>query len=240
MQPPSGPSQASPAASKSEAAPVELSREQSALAAILAERDRRFDTSFADMLVGALTVLRSSVNPDRVPQAAHSIRDLLDKLPEHHSGIPVRVRGAQASVDLRTIAEKLAHAQDKSPAYRPASEDWDGQVDPILSRFLREVSGIVAVWRNRPNQKDKNRSFIQQVHTAGPLTAEQEDDFANAWSALYRFFVKTCHHDSSATVADVLARIDECCVLLLRILRAPTFLNLDALDAIIKEGESNA
>ena len=61
--------------------PLELSGSQRALQNALARRSAVLET----MYIGGLTVLRDEANPDRFALCAHSLRELIEKLPEHFS-----------------------------------------------------------------------------------------------------------------------------------------------------------
>ena len=51
---------------------------------------RKEAPKLANMLEGAWAVLNSSDNPDMLPQAAHSIRELIEKAPYEIPAVPIQ------------------------------------------------------------------------------------------------------------------------------------------------------
>ena len=78
---------------------------------------RKEAPKLANMLEGAWAVLNSSDNPDMLPQAAHSIRELIEKAPYEIPAVPIQStepnttvdgenRTDQAELMIRTLAGK--------------------------------------------------------------------------------------------------------------------------------------
>ena len=83
---------------------------------------------------GALYALNNHCNPDRVAQAAHSLRELLEKLPLVVHGGDVKVRVPGFAEKRNIINERLLKAKKRYP------EGWKGKpidknVDKTTHRF---------------------------------------------------------------------------------------------------------
>src|SRR2546430_12741083 len=105
--------------------------------------------------LGALATLAEPRNPDRLAQAAHSIREMMDLLPE--------------AVDVRTEAlrEKLGNEAAKlENAWREAQKSacleagrWKGQIDGPLKKFLVQA---VAFYEWKDEHQPRRRGEIGQ------------------------------------------------------------------------------
>lgn len=220
--------------------PLELSRDQRALLGLLRDLDKRYTKRCADMFLGALRTLADSGNPDRVAQAALSMRGLLDKLPECLPKALVFRSSRDAVSGLDSIASAFGKAQGRSKCYDSATQRWAGQIDRPLQLLLSRVAIRVRNWNNQPTRHDANVRFIRNVRPAGPISPEGEQDFLEQWKNLYGFFNAALHHGSEPTANEMEDRLNLCSVLLLYLLREPAVARLDALDQIIAEGESDA
>ena len=65
--------------------PTALSWNQRTLLQVLVEKDQ----SLGSMYIGAIMARAATDNPDHLSQASHSLRELIDRLPEHFEGVPV-------------------------------------------------------------------------------------------------------------------------------------------------------
>ncbi len=87
----------------------QISGKQRFLYEALSERDTQLANEqgkkLADMYLGALRVLADEHNPDRLPLAAHGIRELLEKLPRYLK-VPTQ---AAAPKKLPSLKEKVQH-----------------------------------------------------------------------------------------------------------------------------------
>ena len=92
--------------------------------------------NLADKYLGALTAI-SSNNPDRLAQTAHSLRELIEKLPMY-IGMPFR------SANLGEKVQNLAQQWKKVVKHYESSDrpKWSGDIDSRLRKFLIKLDEL--------------------------------------------------------------------------------------------------
>ena len=93
---------------------IQLSSQQRALFEALMEEN----ISLGHMYIGALTVLANESNPEHLHQAAHSLRELLEKLPDYKD-FPVKIKTENLKVKVREFSAEwktLLNPQSASKA----------------------------------------------------------------------------------------------------------------------------
>ena len=149
----------------------------------------------SDWYLGALYALHNHYNPDRISQAAQSLRELLEKLPR-----VVREMNAQGSSHdfkgmRRTLHERFS--KDKERYER----EWKGKkIDDALDKTLRKVADYL-----ERNQQPTRREGIQTAIAAFDPMVDQlgseirqakRDEFYNLWQMLEGF----AHHKSESDI----------------------------------------
>ena len=133
--------------------PLGLEQEQDYLLRVLRIRDGRFRTRIAEMYLGALEAVRSE-NPERLSHAAHSMRELLEKLARQHEGEPIQLRKTLASDYIRSIARDLDTARQQSRCYDALERLWQGEIDAPVAGLLRVVVEAVEKHRSNPGNAE--------------------------------------------------------------------------------------
>jgi hypothetical protein len=145
---------------------------------------------------GAVEVLNSQ-SPDKIAQAAHSLRELCDELPSAIAQIPKFVNPISA---VKPLGEHLFEV--KAKAY---VDGWAGKIinpplDEVLLRFER-------IFNAPARSKRFGRALIAtdpQVHFL-PKDWQRERD--KAFEDLYGFFQNVAHHNSCPTEATLNAKL---------------------------------
>ena len=168
----------------------ELTGLQRALVEALGDR-----TELVTYYLGCRRVLRDELNPDRVAQSAHSIRELLEKSPKYFD-VPA-VRGAR---DLKAEANNLsavwAVAVKKSACQKDGA--WEGEIDSTLRKYLLRAANFFEWLREqRPPRVEEARGFLRNTDPSPyPLPDRIEQLRLQEWDIYRVFFVGAAHHHS--------------------------------------------
>lgn len=198
------------------------------------------DEGLGSMYHGALITLSGPLNPERLSQAAHSLRELLDNLPrycdvpddiEPHSQLKNKVIGLQG------VWRKFTNAWSS-----PGTNRWEGEIDGSLGRFLRACERFF-VWFADSFLLHRERvvSVLRSFDPGGmPMPATLEDQVFDEWKRLRDFFLDVLHHRVTPNEVELKNRLADLEAFLLERLRPRTFADFEDLDQIIEEGESHA
>jgi hypothetical protein len=225
-------------------AAFQLTREQERLLTSLRARDGRFGSRVGDMYLGALVVCSQMDNPERLSQAAQSMRELLEKLPRQLDDAPVQVPGTKASDRLHSLSSELTKTRTSSNCYDRASKGWKlgEKLDIILARLLERLEETIHQHTTNPKNRDVNRHFIKKLEPAtDPLGSDREDELLKEWRRLDSYFQGVAHHYLETTPAVFEEYISTCTSFLLeRVRLVTTFTNFQQIDAAIEEVERDA
>jgi hypothetical protein len=165
----------------------------------------KLDGSISAMYQGGIIVLLDTSNPDRFAQSAHSMRELMEKIPERLD--------VSAKVQNETLKDKVIKIQTdydkmkkKVRCISPSSGGWEGEIDMHLSDFL-SLLGIFFEWfsSHRPRRRDELQSILVQLDGSGrelpkPLALLN----VKAWEDKRDYFISVSHHGRSAVEQDFL------------------------------------
>jgi hypothetical protein len=217
-------------------APPRLSPHQRALWQALKEQGE----GLSRMYLGALAVLRHADNPDRLPQAAHSMRELIEKLPAAF-GLQMRPNIPLITERVRGLYDSWRKVCANSECYD--SGNWVGEVDRILRKWLQELPAFFDQFNEQsPSRRGRLAAALQEFDDSAHHLPDRLINLnAKYWHELWQFFEDVCHHGRRDTTPEAfdqwLYALEK---FLLDRLRPRTFDEMDTLDAIIEEGESDA
>jgi hypothetical protein len=218
-----------------------LEREQDFLLRVLRSRDGRFRTRIAEMYLGALHVLAHRDNPERLSQAAQSMRELLDRLSRQHEGEPIQLKKTWASDYIQSIGGDLDAARKESKCYDQIANGWRGVIDSPLERLLHAVSQAVGMHRSNPGNAEVERRFLRGLEPpSDPLPSDREKELLGQWRSHAKYFQDVAHHRAYPPQEDFERRMSACTSFLLARLRPTAFTTLQLLDELISEAESDA
>ncbi|HET6781734.1 MAG TPA: hypothetical protein VFH67_06535, partial [bacterium] len=149
------------------------------------------DASRAEIYVGALHALASARNPDRLAQCAHSLRELIERLPE---SVDIAVAPLpQLSSKVDGVEHLMAEAR-RSRTYREGA--WEGTIDEPLRAFILSVEELTA-WRT--NARERRRQVTRETLTVLPgaervLPDPLIDAVVDDWMQAHRYFTGVSHH----------------------------------------------
>ena len=136
---------------------LSLVGQQLAFYRALAEQDERV----AGWYLGARITLLNIENPERLQQAAHSLRELIDKL-DPVLGLPAQAEVGRLGDTFDAMRTKWEEAKRKSTCHTDAG--WSGEIDEAARRGFGAVDEAIE-WqrRNRPRRKETYRATIRAL-----------------------------------------------------------------------------
>lgn len=174
-----------------------LTGQQLELYQALSEKSRKA----SDLYRGSLMTFADVNNPERFPQSAHSIRELIKNL-HKFIDVPAESDKARMGDKFRTLADKWEKVKAKTSCHN--SGVWDGPIDKHLRRGLAAVDEAIEWLRaNRPTVKETSLALIRGLDVSrNPLPPSLETTHYREWKALYDYFVAVCHHDRETDEAE--------------------------------------
>lgn len=197
--------------------------------------------SHADMLKGAWATLESSGNPDMIAQAAHSMRELIEKAHDYMVEAPVKIEGDGLKSAVITLAEKWSTGTQKTKSI--STSDWSGTVDNPFQKLLKALGDFFATFsaEHRP-RKEQHKAVLRTLDGSGqPIPEAIIKARLKVWGEFDDFFKDVAHHRIEVTLSELRTKIEnfEDFILDMRYPeRALPIDTLDALDSIISEGEA--
>jgi hypothetical protein len=189
------------------------------------------DPKTADFYRGALFAFVNQQNPERLIQAAHSIRELLEKAPVLAGGLTApnqRMNDKLAS--LRAKFQKLAPHLQEDGTWAPNSEK---KVAVVLAELRSVVQWMDANFKQR---REEARVLLRALTGPGILLpSDIEDAEIEEFMELKQYFTELSHHRFSVTDEDFLQKLTKAETILLRKLRPEPAADFAAIDALLKE-----
>ena len=147
---------------------------------------------FAQIYLGAITTLKNTKSPERIPQAAHSIRELIEKLPSRLEINRAKVGDVSHKVNL--LRESWEKTLEESGSYE--GKIWEGEIDAPLLGFLDELQGFFCWFRTlRPAAKKVDSQVIRKLEISNiPLPDFLHDKNVTILKKTREYFVDIAHH----------------------------------------------
>ena len=201
----------------------------------------KLDGSLSAMYQGGINVLSDTSNPDRFAQSAHSIRELMEKIPERLD-VPAKAQNENLKEKVIKIHIDYEKMKKKVGCFSPSTGSWEGDIDTHLSSFLSHLGSFFEwVTSHRPRRRDELHSILVQLDGSGrelpkPLALLN----VKAWEENRDYFIFVSHHRRVADVKEFLQWLDALERFLLDRLEPRTFDDFSAIDVILEEGGENA
>jgi len=192
------------------------------------------------MYIGALTVLNETSNLDRFAQSAHSLRELMEKLPRLLD-VPLEAQKENLKSKVREIENAYLNTQKQTHCFT-VMNGWDGYIDGHLRKFLSDLKGFFDWFgSHHPRRRDEFHHFLTCLDGSGrdlpkPLASLNVDD----WDKKRDFFQSVAHHRKIVNEQEFLQCMDALERFLLDRLEPRTFDDFAEIDALIEEGGNNA
>lgn len=167
-----------------------------ALEALETEHDLR------GMYLGAIVTLGATCNPDRIPQCAHSVRELMEKLPAS-ADLPHEKHGSVPPDLSKAIQELEDMFQKAKLAYSPLGNASQGDItDEPTKRLLDSLDHFFERFtKPRPTRLETAMRYFDRLAndaSGQPLPPTTKGHIGRTWSRLWKFFVPTSHHRNSS------------------------------------------
>ena len=168
-------------------------REQNVSDALKSKETEKYPLS--RWYLGALYALDNHYNPDRVAQAAHSLRELLEKLPRVIQGSNVQGSTTDFKGMRRNINDRILKDKERYP------DGWKNKkINARLDKTLRKVEDYF----KRNQQPTRDEQIQQAVATIDPMVNSldleiqkaKRNQYYNLWDQLEGF----THHKSKADI----------------------------------------
>jgi hypothetical protein len=211
---------------------VELSRQQRALLRALQSRDKALALTYH----GAVWVLSSAGNPDRLAQCAHSIRELMEKLPGVLD-VPVKAQKESLKVKVQEIESAFADVCRRSSCREPTL-GWAGDVDAHLSKFLDRLGAFFTWFKaHSPRRLEELRNMLDRLDASGRSLPEPLAKLNVAeWDQMRDFFQSVAHHRREVNEAELVAWLDSLERFLLDAFVPRTFDDFEEIDGLLSGG----
>ena len=207
-------------------APLALTqRQQSVLRALEEVEDTRYRMSL--YYSGALYALDNPYNPDRISQASHSLREILDKLPRivprSELPRPYDIHGKRVELANRIVKDRERY-----------TEGWVGEIDSDLAATMEHVSAFLDNL-SQPTRRENMRVVLQYLD---PLTGRFERQASarrlRRVSDLQKEVEGFAHHGGSDDEADLWKCIYELEEVILHVLAPTTAENQEEILSILE------
>lgn len=213
-----------------------LSGQQLALLQELQELDRAPGSrgySLAVMYQGGLAVFENSGHADRFAQCAHSLRELMEKIPECLD-VPMRAQGERLTVKVRELEGSFAGARESTGCFSE-SNGWHGRVDRHLRSFLLRADGFFEWFASHyPRRRAEAQSALMRLDSSGrPLPEPLGSLNVDAWFAMREYFQSVAHHRRVAEEGELRGWVDALERFLLERLVPRTFDDFDEIDRLL-------
>ena len=174
-------------------APVLTAGQQAVLAALKSKETD--ECPLSDWYLGALYALENLHNPDRVSQAAQSLRELVEKLPRVVRGMDAQGTASSFAGIRRGIADRLSKDKERYP------KGWKGQaINSHLDKTLQTVERYVELNR-QPTRKEQLQQAVATLdpmadHLDSGIREAKLNRLADLWQRLEGF----AHHKRNPDV----------------------------------------
>jgi hypothetical protein len=188
------------------------------------------------MFLGALMVLEQQSNGERFAQAAHTLRELIDRLPAS-LGLTTPAMKERLGDRLQRPEQAWSTALARSRCRN--GNTWSGTIDQPLARALVALDHFFE-WKsaNRPRRRTEMARTIRRLDASGRQLPERiESIVVEQWGATRGYFIDVCHHSIEPGERDFFGYLDVFEEFIIDRLRPRTFADFDAVDAIIEEAE---
>lgn len=188
--------------------------------------------------LGALTALACLNNPDRLAQAGHSLREMMDLLPE---AVDVRLEALREKLTNEAVKLEKAWQAARHSTCRQDGK-WLGPIDKPLQKFLVAAERFY-VWKakHQPARRAESELVLIELDVSGkPPPKVLQDLNVRAWIEMHDYLVVAAHHGDSIDLNEFEKWVDALEKMILNLLVPWTFEGFDAIDAILAEGDADA
>lgn len=208
--------------------PAAIEPSQQKLYQALKERD----PNIASMYMGGVSAFAQTGLPDRLPMAAHCIREFMEKIPRI-ADVPIQ----QHSGELHSRLQDITKAWETMCTTTKCKQNgkWDGPIDPPLRKMLKRLDKSFVWYRaaGAGRTYEITATFRRLDASGGKLPPGIENAHIDQWKEWQRFFIKVAHHNQNCTDDEFRDTLREVEVFLLDRMRPTPFADQDEIDRLI-------
>jgi hypothetical protein len=197
------------------------------------------DALLARMYLGALSVLEHGSNPECFAHSAHSMRELMEKLPKFIN-VPLHKSNDKLGVKVRDLEDGY-NVLLKNTSCVDVENKWSGQIDPHLNNFLKKLK-VFFEWLkiSMPRRTAEIRKLLECLDGSGrQLPAPLEKMNIDEWKCINEYFQKIAHHGEVAVESEFIDKVNTLERFLVDRLVPKTFSDFEKIDALLEEEQFN-
>jgi hypothetical protein len=198
---------------------------------------KTLSTELSDLYEGALRILIDESNPQHHALGAHSLREMMGRLPKFLD-LPILAAVGRLG-DRMNALEPLWSATEQSHCRRGNS--WGGEIDGPIQKLLDALETFFRWWiESRPKRREVAGEIFRSTDPSGanlPPTLQKRR--ADRWLQINDYFVAIAHGGTVDGREFTLAVYDLEQVLLDSLYRRPSD-DFSAIDALLAEESANA
>jgi hypothetical protein len=189
------------------------------------------------MYLGALLALEQTGNPENIVHAAHSLRELMEKLPKYRD-LPVkqqprlREKTMQLSQDWREVLDNHQSHESNS---------WNGTINNSLRKFLQSTHNFFEWFKDQHRTRKEQAAILLRGldPLRLPLPGPIEDLRIQEWYNYVEYLQGVSHHGNAAILEEFCSWLGAIEKFLLDHLCPRTFEDQKEIKEIIEAGEKN-
>lgn len=213
---------------------ISLAGQQLALHSALAKKN----SDLANMYLGALMVFSHPNNPEKHVQAAHSIREIIEKLPLYLD-ISEKKKGPSLKEKCIDLANSWKNKALKSSIHNDG--EFEGEIDSRLNSFFKDIATFIEWFKNdNPNRKEEKKKLLRELDGYGmPMPNAIEKSKVDQLDTYQRYFTVVSHHNKEVDADEFQSYLHYFEIYLLDIFVPRTFEIHEEIDALIAMGEAD-
>jgi len=189
------------------------------------------------MYLGAIGAVARG-DPESLVHAAHSMRELLEKLPTYFEEVPREKDVPSLKQAAKALVDRIESAKRSSACY--SEHRWSGEIDGHLSRLLEggltRFASVVA--DQKPPRRLERTELLRRVDGSPlPMPEEIERIRIEEWERYIGFFQGVSHHSVPVDAPRFSSMLWQCESFLLNQLAPRTFEDRAAIAALVTEVE---
>jgi hypothetical protein len=190
------------------------------------------DPACAEYYRAAIATLNDETLPDRIAITAHSLRELMEKLPNEGA----TDKAADLNTRLKKLEQTWVTAHEEQQGHE--GERWIGSIGTALQAFLVEAEEFFKVGAQfSESRRTKTKQYLSRLEIAAQqMPPDMQTRNAKEWMLQRKYFTDLAHHrfpEQDAAFRQRVAQFES--FLLVRIRPLPTK-DFTEIDALLGEG----
>lgn len=196
------------------------------------------DAGLARMYYGACCTMQQSDNPEREPQVAHSIRELMENAPRYLEVVELEqvVPSKVPHLDERVKHLKIHWDKVTSKSWWGRDPKQDQVLDQPIRKYLDKSESFFGQYSARPSRIRQATSAVSVLDRhRGQVPKPIGENQAKTWQMFHKYFTQASHHGSTEEFDGMVEGFEE---FLFSLLKPRTFDDQEKIEALIKKAES--